>query len=57
MPVVIQLRRGIDAADDVELCHLAVVRSRFDRQLLAQFEARTDAENIELLETASGHGS
>src|SRR4029453_10573534 len=51
MPIVIQFRRCIDTADDLELRDLAVVACRLDDEFLSQLESGRDAHDVELLES------
>src|SRR5215510_2393963 len=56
MPIVIQFRRGIDAADDLELGDFAVVGSRLYAEFLSQLESGRDTRHIELLESRQTEG-
>src|SRR5262245_10865656 len=51
MPIVIQFRRGIDAADYLELGDFAVIGGRLYSEFLSQLESGRDASHIELLES------
>src|ERR1700757_3607887 len=56
MPVVIQFRRRIDTADDLELRDLAVVTGRLYSEFLSQLESGRDANDVELFESRQIQG-
>src|SRR4030095_13119261 len=56
MPIVIQFRRCIDTAEDLELGDLAVITGRLYGEFLSQLESGRDASDIELLESRQSEG-